>query len=355
MPRGEAPRYIEPAPPYPKKTKCAMRRNKNGSVYKICYKSDTGNPPPKTKSTPKKAEEKKPAPKKPTEKPKSKPAEPKKAEPKKAEPKTDTQGDKELYNFNVEWTERTGTKRYKFFEAIKNKQGNRSSISFSEIKKLAKNILGANEQTDNQIRSYIDNDRTEGGRGFIQRNKVKKVKFKDEDLEEKAETKQPKAEKKEEKEERKDLKEDKAEIKVLKEEKAETKEPKTEKGDKDDLYTVFTKLEDAKKFSAGKNGKIETRFSLLPFDFKVKDKEGRTLPETDNVNKFLQLLEKKEKERKKDGSVKGGYVKDGTLLKVDVKNIENEIFPDGGGKKTRKLIEKLIKEGRSVYKVIWKR
>ena len=78
MPRGEKPRYIEPAPPYPKKTKCAMRRNKNGSVYKICYKSDTGNPPPKTKSAPKKAEEKKPAPKKP---------EPKKAEPKKEEKK----------------------------------------------------------------------------------------------------------------------------------------------------------------------------------------------------------------------------------------------------------------------------
>ena len=91
MPRGEKPRYIEPAPPYPKKTKCAMRRNNNGSVYKICYKSDTGNPPPKTKSTPKKAEEKKPAPKKPAEKK----AEPKKAEPKKAEPKTNTQGDKE--------------------------------------------------------------------------------------------------------------------------------------------------------------------------------------------------------------------------------------------------------------------
>ena len=61
MTKKREPKFIKPVPPYPPKTKCAMRRTNAGAVYKICYKDS------KTASKPVKN------PPKPTKKPKSKP------------------------------------------------------------------------------------------------------------------------------------------------------------------------------------------------------------------------------------------------------------------------------------------
>lgn len=139
--------------------RCATMTRKDNTKYVFCSGSKDGKPAKKDK--PKK---------------KNKPVKINKRitlkEEEKEETKEETKGDR--YDFRVEWKDPTGTKREKFFQAIKKKQGNRSSISYDEIYPLHKGILdvGTNvKQTPGKVKQYVDYPK----RGFVQRNGVKKL------------------------------------------------------------------------------------------------------------------------------------------------------------------------------------
>ena len=80
----------------------------------------------------------------------------------------------ERYDFRSKWgNDPTGTKRYELYETVKKKQGSRSSISFDEIREIAKKILAPYEQNNSKVRAYITDPKK--NRGFMERNGVRRV------------------------------------------------------------------------------------------------------------------------------------------------------------------------------------
>lgn len=392
MPRGEAPRYIEPAPPYPKKTKCAMRpRPSGGGFYKICYKSDTGNPekgtksrsdgsearpkaqpksppkaPPKEEKKETKSQEKKStngngngkkksaatkiqslarqvkakkrarikrgsqglsAPPPPKEEKKEPP---KKKEEKKEPPKKKSEPESEFNEFyDFRGVEWKDPKNTKRHKLFMAIKEKQGNDSKISMKEIVKIAKNILNQNE-QVYSKVRAyvDETNNNRGFVQRNNVKRVNGKQEPPKKAEEKKEPPK-------------------------KAEEKKPEEKKEEKKGFIyeKTFDSLEEAKKFSKEVKGKITTLINTRkggevringPDLEKSADAKGYFEKYGSKyIDKFLNLMKKLTKEKRgRDYRYKKGSQE----LISDMNEVQKEMFPTKVSKRTGKLAEVLGEE-----------